>query len=249
MSHQDPIQRRKLYQEVLDRLTARIVAGEFGPNDQLPSERELMESYSVGRPAVREALQHLERTGIVAITHGERARIVVPTPEMLVAQIAGGARHLLSMQPDSLGHLKGARLFLETGMARLAVEHADEAALIELRRLVEAQRRAIADPEAFVRCDMSFHRQIAAMSGNPIFPAIIEGMFRWLGEYYRSMVRAPGAEALTLAEHERIIDAIAAQDATRAEQAMRDHLTRANTMYRRLLRSDDASRPTADDDI
>ena len=26
MSHQDPIQRRKLYQEVLDRLTARIVA-------------------------------------------------------------------------------------------------------------------------------------------------------------------------------------------------------------------------------
>ena len=147
MSHQDPIQRRKLYQEVLDRLTARIVAGEFGPNDQLPSERELMESYGVGRPAVREALQHLERTGIVAITHGERARIVVPTPETLVAQIAGGARHLLSMQPDSLGHLKGARLFFETGMARLAVEHVDEAALTELRRLVEAQRRAVADPE------------------------------------------------------------------------------------------------------
>ena len=37
MSPQDAIQRRKLYQEVLDRLTARIVAGEFGPNDQLPS--------------------------------------------------------------------------------------------------------------------------------------------------------------------------------------------------------------------
>ena len=64
MSPQDPIQRRKLYQEVLDRLKARIVAGEFGPNDQLPSERELMESYSVGRPAVREALQHLEHAGL-----------------------------------------------------------------------------------------------------------------------------------------------------------------------------------------
>src|SRR5258706_13356058 len=83
MAHQDPIQRRKLYQEVLDRLTARIVAGGFGPNDQLPSERELMESYRVGRPAVREALQHLERSGIVAITHGERAPIVVATPETL----------------------------------------------------------------------------------------------------------------------------------------------------------------------
>src|SRR3954468_20308237 len=248
MSHQDPIQRRKLYQEVLDRLTARIAAGEFGPNDQLPSERELMESYGVGRPAVREALQHLERTGIVVINHGERARIVVPTPETLVEQIAGGARHLLSTQPDSLGHLKGARLFLETGMARLAVSHVDDTALDELRRLIEAQRRAVADPEEFVRADMSFHRQIAAMSGNPIFPAIIEGMFRWLGEYYRSLVRAPGAEQLTLAEHERIIDAIAARDPARAEQAMRDHLTRANTMYRRLLRPDESSRPTPDDD-
>jgi GntR family transcriptional regulator, sialic acid-inducible nan operon repressor len=248
MAHQDPIQRRKLYQEVLDRLTARIVAGEFGPNDQLPSERELMESYGVGRPAVREALQHLERSGIVVITHGERARIVVPTPETLVEQIAGGARHLLSMQPDSLGHLKGARLFLEAGMARLAADHADEAALAELRGLVEAQRHAVADPEEFVRCDMSFHRQIAAMSGNPIFPAIIEGMFRWLGEYYRSLVRAPGAEHLTLAEHERIVHAIASRDPARAEQAMRDHLTRANTMYRRLLRADDSTSSGTDDD-
>jgi GntR family transcriptional regulator, sialic acid-inducible nan operon repressor len=247
MAHQDPIQRRKLYQEVLDRLTARIVAGEFGPNDQLPSERELMESYGVGRPAVREALQHLERTGIVVINHGERARIVVPTPETLVEQIAGGARHLLSTQPDSLGHLKGARLFLETGMARLAVSHVDDTALDELRRLIEAQRRAVADPEEFVRADMSFHRQIAAMSGNPIFPAIIEGMFRWLGEYYRSMVRAPGAEQLTLAEHERIVDALAARDATRAEQAMRDHLTRANTMYQRLLRPDESHRGNNDE--
>jgi DNA-binding FadR family transcriptional regulator len=249
MAHQDPIQRRKLYQEVLDRLTARIAAGEFGPNDQLPSERELMESYGVGRPAVREALQHLERTGIVVINHGERARIVVPTPETLVEQIAGGARHLLSTQPDSLGHLKGARLFLETGMARLAVSHVDDAALDELRRLIEAQRRAVADPEQFVRADMSFHRQIAAMSGNPIFPAIIEGMFRWLGEYYRSMVRAPGAEQLTLAEHERIVDALAARDAARAEQAMHDHLTRANTMYQRLLRPDDSNHAGNNDDL
>jgi hypothetical protein len=35
MSHQDPIQRRKLYQEVLDRLTARIVAGEFACRERL----------------------------------------------------------------------------------------------------------------------------------------------------------------------------------------------------------------------
>jgi GntR family transcriptional regulator, sialic acid-inducible nan operon repressor len=75
-----PVQRRKLFQEVLDRLLERIRAGEFAPGDQLPSERDLMQSYAVGRPAVREALQALERDGIVSISHGERARVVCRRP-------------------------------------------------------------------------------------------------------------------------------------------------------------------------
>src|SRR4051812_18655363 len=102
----DPIPRRKLYQEVLDRLMERIRAGEFRAGDQLPSERALMQAYGVGRPAVREALQSLERAGIVAITHGERARIAVPTPTKLIEQIAGGTRHMLRIEPETLAHLK-----------------------------------------------------------------------------------------------------------------------------------------------
>ena len=81
---------------------------------------------------------------------------------------------------------------------------------------------------------MAFHRQIAHLSGNPIFPAIIEAMFGWLAAFYRSLVRAPGAEQLTLAEHERILAAIAAHDPDAADAAMRDHLTRANDLYRRF---------------
>jgi len=114
----ETIPRRKLYQEVLDRLMDRIRSGEIAPGAQLPSERELMEQYGVGRPAIREALQALERSGIVEIMHGERARVVVPTAERLIAQVAGGAMHLLRTQPDMLGHLKEARVFLETGLAR-----------------------------------------------------------------------------------------------------------------------------------
>ena len=41
----ETIPRRKLYQEVLDRLMDRIRSGEIEPGAQLPSERELMEQY------------------------------------------------------------------------------------------------------------------------------------------------------------------------------------------------------------
>jgi len=233
------IQRRKLSGAVLERLTERIAAGEFPPGGHLPSERDLMEEYGVGRPAVREALQSLERSGIISITHGERARVAVPSARALVEQIAGGAQHLLRIAPDSLEHLKEARVFLEAGLTRLAAERATEAGIAELRARLDQQRRLRADPGNFLQADMAFHRQIATMTGNPIFPAVMEGMLGWLSAHYRSLVRAPGAESLTLAEHERIMAAIAARDPAQAEAMMREHLTRANTLYQSLLRSED----------
>jgi GntR family transcriptional regulator, sialic acid-inducible nan operon repressor len=228
----EPIQRRKLYQEVLERLMARIESGEIAPGEQLPSERELMEFYGVGRVAVREALQELARSGIVEISHGERARVVVPTAHLLIEQIAGGARHLLRMQPETLEHLKGARLFLEVGMVRLAAEKATPDDVQRLQDRLEAHRASLASLGDFLPRDMAFHREIARISGNPIFPAIVEALFDWASEYYQSIVRAPGAELLTLAEHQRIVDAIAAGDAERAARAMTEHLTRASNLYR-----------------
>jgi len=162
------VQRRKLYQEVLDRLMERIRTGEIAPGAQLPSERELMEIYGVGRPAIREALQTLERSGIVEIVHGERARVVVPTAERLIAQIAGGAMHLLRTQPDMLEHLKSARMFLETGMARMAAERATEEDVARLQLKVAQQRASMINLEEFIERDMAFHREIAQISGKPI---------------------------------------------------------------------------------
>ena len=92
------------------------------------------EEYGVGRPAVREALQTLERSGIVEISHGERARVVVPTAQLLVAQIAGGAQHLLRMQPAMLEHMKEVRVFLECGTARMAAERATLDDVARLRK-------------------------------------------------------------------------------------------------------------------
>lgn len=227
----EQIQRRKIYQEVLDRLLLRIRAGEWKPGDQLPSERELMEFYGVGRPAVREALQDMARSGIVEIAHGERARVVVPTADLLIEQIAGGAQHLLRMQPDMLEHLKDARVFLEAGLCRIAAERATDADVARLRLRLEEHRAALSAMDEFLQRDMLFHREIATIAGNPIFPAIVEALFNWASAYYQAIVRAPGAEHVTLAEHTRILDAIAARDPAAAETAMRDHLLRASDLY------------------
>lgn len=227
-----PLQRRKLYQHVLDRLMQSIETGELAPGEQLPSERELMESLGVGRVAVREALQELSHRGIVEISHGERARVVVPTAQTLIQQIGEGTKHLLRAQPETLEHLLQARLFLETGMVAMAARQANDAHIARLWNRLHEHRAVPADSPDFLQADMRFHREIAAVSGNPIFPAIIEAMFGWAGAFYQSIVRAPGVEALTLAEHQRIVEAIAARDEAAAVLAMREHLVRADVGYR-----------------
>jgi DNA-binding FadR family transcriptional regulator len=196
-----------------------------------------MEIYGVGRPAIREALQTLERSGIVEIVHGERARVVVPTADRLIAQVAGGAMHLLRSHPDMLVHLKEARVFLEMGTARMAAERATEEDVARLQLSVARHRASMVNLEEFIERDMAFHREIALISGNPIFPSIVESLFRWAGEYYQPLVRAPGAEELTLSEHQRIVDAIAKHDGDGAAEAMRAHLNRANDLYRILSRA------------
>jgi DNA-binding FadR family transcriptional regulator len=83
----------------LDRLIGAMQSGEYAPGSQLPSERELMVRFGVGRPAIREALQTLQQMGLIRITHGERARVIVPTPQTVVDQISGAMVQLLASNP------------------------------------------------------------------------------------------------------------------------------------------------------
>jgi DNA-binding FadR family transcriptional regulator len=157
----------------------------------------------------------------------------VPTADKVIEQIAGSASHLLHMEPSSLDHLKDARLFLESGLARRAAAKATPEAVERLRRRFEAHERARAQLDEFLPRDMEFHREIASMTGNPIFPALIEAMFGWLSAYYVQLVRVPGAEDLTIAEHRRILEAIAAGDPDAAAAAMHTHIARSNALYRK----------------
>lgn len=226
-----PIVRRKLSQEVLERLLAGIRSGVYPVGSLLPSERELMAQFGVGRPAVREGLQALERMGLVSIVHGEGARVQALTADTVISQISETAIHLLAVDGTLLEHLKEARLAFEVGMARAAATRATEADIAALRAAFEAHRASLGDPARFLDTDLALHRLIASVSGNPVYVAVSQAMLQWLTRFHEDLVRAPGAEAITLEEHGRLIDCIARHDADGAERAIREHLLRSNERY------------------
>jgi GntR family transcriptional regulator, sialic acid-inducible nan operon repressor len=231
----EPIQRRRLYQDVTERIVAAIKSGTLQAGDPLPSERELMELYSVGRPAIREALQYLARVGMVELNPGERARVSVPNFNNLLQTVALTTSGILRSSDKSLEELKEARLMFEVQMVRLAAERATKEDIRNLESCHVAHVQSLSDLSQFARRDMLFHREIARVTGNSIFPALSESLITWLAEFYRHLIRVKGAEKLTLSEHEAILDGIRSRKPNRAEEALRAHLTRANSLYRNLV--------------
>ena len=225
------ITRRKLSDEVLERLLRLISEGNLMPGDAMPSERELMERFGVGRPAIREAMQSLANMGLVSISHGERAKVQELTAQSIIRQVDLSAHIMLQRSSDSLEHLKAARLFFERGMVREAAAKAKPEDVARLRVIVDEQRSLLGQTDAFIAADMRLHTQIAAISGNPIFVSISEAMLGWLKAYHTELLLWSGKETYTLAEHAVIIDAIEASDADAAEAAMVKHLQRSSGLY------------------
>jgi DNA-binding FadR family transcriptional regulator len=227
----DPIERFKLADHVQSRLLSLIQTENMKPGDPLPSERELMRTYSVGRPSIREAMQNLKRMGLIEINHGERPRVAAPSFERMVADMGPTMRHLLLNSPTTLDHLREARATFEVTMAEIAARKRSAADLAELHAILAEQKRARSVPRAFLEADGRFHRRIAMVSGNPIFASLSQSLFAWLTQFHFSLVRKPGTESLTLSEHRGILEAIEEGDAERAAKEMADHLNRANKLY------------------
>jgi GntR family transcriptional regulator, sialic acid-inducible nan operon repressor len=223
-------QRRKRYEEIAEHLELLIFSGRLSVGDKIASERELMLRFGVGRSTVREALFTLQRKGLLSARAGAAARITTPTPQTLVSDLSGAARHLLS-QPGGVRHLQHARRLFEVGLAREVALYASDDDLAALSEALEANRRAAeaVDQAAFAHTDLMFHYTLAMIAHNPIYTSFNHAMNQWLAEQRSVSARSGVSRNDVYLEHRAIHDAILRRNASGAQEAMDAHLA---TVYR-----------------
>lgn len=226
---------QKLPDQVFERLREMLATGELSPGDLVPSERDLMQKFGVGRPAVREALQAMQAKGLITINHGERSRVNALTATVAFKQLDDVAKLLLSTEPSNLDHLKQVRQILEVSVIKLAAKNCTPKDIADLETLIENQRLQLGDASAFMQADIAFHTRLAKMSGNPLIHSITEIMLTWLFEYHSSLLLWSGREATTLKEHAMILDHLIDLDADGAAVAMNNHLNRSNSSFASMV--------------
>lgn len=227
------IDRKTLSEQVAEQLELEILEGRLAENDQLPSERELMQEFGVGRPAVREAMFYLQQLGLISVSSGTRARVIRPTAEAVMSRLSGVTRHLL-LKPEGQQYFQEARAFYEISLARYAALNATKDDLVRLREALEANRAAQGDQLKFKQSDLDFHGVLASIGKNPIFDAIHEALSEWLDDRRAQVLQREGEDEAALSAHTEIVKAIESRDPNAAEAAMKCHLDSHYGTYRQL---------------
>lgn len=78
LSSGDP---RPMYQQIVDQITARVLAGDWAPGQALPSIRELAAGSGVSVITVKRAYEELERSGLIQTRHG-KGSVVAEHPQL-----------------------------------------------------------------------------------------------------------------------------------------------------------------------
>lgn len=215
-----PVETRRLYLQIADKLRDLIEQQDFAPKGRLPSERELAQTLGVSRPSVREALVALELEGRVEIRMGSGV--------YLTQAPRGSSTPDLSKLGESPREIMEARSMIEGAIAASIAPTAEPKALKALRAVYERMADEVSGTQVPIASDRQFHLCIAQMTGNDVLVRTVADLFDErhspLSSTMRGHFEGGDTWAAALDEHREILEALEARDPVQAHAAMQRHL-------------------------
>jgi len=220
-----PLVEPQRYERIAHRIASDIRAGRLAAGERLPGERELARRLEVGRASVREAIAALQLRGVLETRPGSGSFVAADALDRLAPGIE------LTAHDAGPFDLLETRLLLEPGVAALAARRGrrdDEA-----ERLLDAMDAAEAggDRAGWNDGDRRFHRQLAALTANPVLLGLADHVAALMDQPLWQRLRddsiaQPGRARIHAAEHRMIYEAIVDGDAAAASFYATQHLER-----------------------
>jgi DNA-binding GntR family transcriptional regulator len=207
------IERTLLKAQVVDLLRKSIIFGRIPPGTPL-GERELAATLKVSRVPIREALQELEKEGLVVSTASNR-------------------RCVIKLTERDIRELYEVRLQLEMLAVERAAHNTRPEHQAQLNAALETMEQAFRDhnPETFPHADVELHRAIWQQADNRHLQAMLNSMS---GQLF--MVVSRHSQLFAWAEvidlHRDLISHINAGDAAAASVSIAAHMQ--NSLERAL---------------
>jgi GntR family transcriptional regulator, transcriptional repressor for pyruvate dehydrogenase complex len=225
---------RNKSEQIADALMSRIIDAGLKPGDMLGTEAELLAEHEVSRPTLRESLRMLEAQGVIALRPGPGGGVVVRRPS--IDTLAHALSVFLYLQSVPFGTVLKAREVIEPALAYEAAVHGTESEFEELQQSID-RMRPIADQDAFVQENRTFHEIIARASRNKVLESFWAAISLLAHGEQHGISYTFGNRVHVVKAHEEILRACRARKATLAASRMAAHVEELEHLVRRRYQS------------
>lgn len=221
------IERRKLYEYVVEEIGLRIIRGTYRPGETLPNEDDLCRELSVSRGVLREAAKVLAQKGLI-LSRPKVGTQVLPRRQWNLFD-ADVLLWKLNVEDrlEFLRNVTEVRRMIESEAARLAAERASASEIAEIRRRLEEMEALFEDEsgysyERYLEKDMAFHMSILDACHNDLLSQIGYTMRNAVQTARRSDTQEIGVQRDSLRFHQDMAAAIERHDPAAASDASRE---------------------------
>ena len=210
-----------LRRQVEEKLRGAIVRGRFAPGEHL-SDRTLCEVFKVSRTVVREAVRQLEAEGLVE-TFPHRGSFV---------------RVLTADEAEQIYDVRGV---LEALAAKKFVQYATDEQIEKLAKALNEIKAGLdTDEMDMIGRKQTFYDVLLSVYPNTYLRSMLNQILNWSGQLRATSMSVPGRRRQSVAELERLIEAIRKRDEEAAWHWSLEHVRNAATAALSVLKERDA---------
>ncbi len=213
-----PTGQTTLHEDVADKLRQLIFDGELEDEARIP-EKTLCERFGISRTPLREALKVLAREGLIALLPNRGARVVKLKPSDI----------------DEVFPVMGA---LEAVAGETACRNISDEGIAEIRALhyQMALHHTRGERPEYFKCNQMIHEKILQAAENPTLSQVYKSLSLRIRRA-RYMANIPHNRwDQAMAEHQVILDTLAARDGVRLGELLKIHLLNKSDVIKSTIR-------------
>ncbi len=222
-------------EEIVEQIKTLIKESKIEPGEQLPAERKFAEMLGVGRPTLREALNHLEARGFLEI----RKRQGVFVKNISTPLVSDTIHQIFREDKGMLPYLYEVRKDIELAGAYLAAQRRTDEDLALIEFSIRKMETELETGSIAISDDIGFHIAIARSTHNFLRVHILKHLFDISGEFLDNVLKALAKEPANLPsvvqQHRKVLKAIKEKNAHQARDEMQTHLGWVQVQWRSIL--------------
>lgn len=219
----------------VDELERLIIGEELSIGEKLLPERQLAEKMKVSRVILRSGLQELSTKGLVTIIPRKGTFVnnfIIDGTLNTINLLLQHNRKLNRRIAESLLDL---RFLIEVEMAKLAAQKRTDEDLRKLGIIILKEELILKnDYEGQTDIDFEFHHNLAIISKNIMYPAIIKSLEKTFKAYVYEYMKKTGTYFEIFNIHKQIYETVKKKDCKKAMELMHDMLMRARILIEKV---------------